>query len=45
MSGPLQNQSERYTWYYSVFAENKLTFGKLSITPGPESREHLAIGQ
>ena len=34
MSGPIQNQSKRYTWYYSVFAENKFTLGKLSITPG-----------
>jgi Fe(3+) dicitrate transport protein len=34
MSGPIQNQSKRYTWYYSIFAENKFTFGNLSITPG-----------
>jgi Fe(3+) dicitrate transport protein len=34
MSGPIQNQSKRYTWYYSVFAENKFTLGNLSITPG-----------
>lgn len=34
MSGPIQNQSKRYTWYYSVFAENKFTIDKLSITPG-----------
>ena len=32
--GPIQNQSRRYTWYYSVFAENKFTLGNLSITPG-----------
>ncbi|GAB4169143.1 MAG: TonB-dependent receptor [Terrimicrobiaceae bacterium] len=34
MSGQIQNQSLRSTWYYSVFAENKFTLGKLSITPG-----------
>ena len=34
MAGPIQNQSKRYTWYYSVFAENKFTLGNLSITPG-----------
>ncbi len=34
MSGPIQNQNDRTTWYYSVFAENKFTFGNLSITPG-----------
>jgi len=34
MQGEILNQSLRSTWYYSVFAENKFTLGKLSITPG-----------
>jgi len=34
MSGNIDNQSKRYSWYYSVFAENKFTIGNLSITPG-----------
>jgi outer membrane receptor for Fe3+-dicitrate len=33
MSGTVQNKSKRYTWYYSVFAENEFTLGNLSITP------------
>ena len=34
MTGAIQNQSLRSTWYYSVFAENKFTIGNFSITPG-----------
>ncbi len=34
MNGNILNQSERSTYYYSVFAENKFTIGNLSITPG-----------
>lgn len=34
MTGQIRNQSQRYTWYYSIFAENKFTIGNLSITPG-----------
>jgi Fe(3+) dicitrate transport protein len=34
MTGEIQNQSQRYSWYYSIFAENKFQIGKLSITPG-----------
>lgn len=34
MSGRVLNQSNRYTWYLSVFAENKFQIGNLSITPG-----------
>jgi Fe(3+) dicitrate transport protein len=34
MQGRVLNQSNRYTWYYSIFAENKFQIGNLSITPG-----------
>ena len=34
MSGAIQNQSKRYSWYLSTFAENRFAFGNLSITPG-----------
>ncbi len=34
MRGPVREQSDRYSWYYSIFAENKFQIGKLSITPG-----------
>jgi Fe(3+) dicitrate transport protein len=34
MSGQIRNQSYRYNWYYSVFAENRFQIGNLSITPG-----------
>lgn len=34
MAGDIRNQSQRQTWYYSLFAENKFSLGKLSITPG-----------
>lgn len=34
MRGRVRNQSNRYSWYYSVFAENKFQIGNLSITPG-----------
>ena len=33
-SGDVRNQSNRYSWYLSIFAENRFQFGKLSITPG-----------
>ena len=32
-SGITSNQSNRYNWYYSVFAENRFAFGPLSIVP------------
>lgn len=32
--GQTLNLSDRRTWYYSVFAENKFQIGNLSITPG-----------
>ncbi len=34
MTGQIRNQSDRQSWYYSIFAENKFQIGKLSITPG-----------
>jgi Fe(3+) dicitrate transport protein len=34
MQGAVLNQSNRYSWYYSIFAENRFQLGKLSITPG-----------
>lgn len=34
MRGQIRNQSDRTSWYYSVFAENKFQIGNLSITPG-----------
>jgi Fe(3+) dicitrate transport protein len=34
MQGRVLNQNNRYTWYYSIFAENKFQIGNLSITPG-----------
>jgi len=33
-TGAVNNQSNRQNWYYSVFAENRFTFGKLSLVPG-----------
>ena len=33
-SGLVNNQSNRQNWYYSVFAENRFVFGKLSLVPG-----------
>jgi Fe(3+) dicitrate transport protein len=33
-TGALTSASNRYSWYYSIFAENRFQFGKLSITPG-----------
>ena len=32
-SGMTSNQSNRYNWYYSIFAENRFAFGPLSIVP------------
>ncbi len=34
MNGPIRNQSLRQTWYFSTFAENRFTWGGLSVTPG-----------
>lgn len=34
MSGNIRNSSNRYTTYYSVFAENLFRIGNFSITPG-----------
>jgi len=34
MRGPIRTQSNRQTWYYSIFAENRFTWGPLSVTPG-----------
>lgn len=33
-TGYLTSASDRTSWYYSLFAENRFQFGKFSITPG-----------